>query len=143
VLIVAVHAANIQDRDAGPALMAKALAKYPILTTALLDSGYAGACAKRIRSELGIAAEIVRPPSDNSVTRYEDSRQPSLFPEEPQAHTFVPIPVRWTGERTHAWDDRPRRLAKDHDRRSDVSESRLWFTEARRLLRRLAHDATA
>jgi hypothetical protein len=49
--------------------------------------------------------------------------------------------VRWTVERTHAWNDRPRRLAKDHDRRLDVSESRLWFTEGRRLLRRLAHDS--
>jgi transposase len=143
VLVLVVHAANIQDRDAGPALMAKALTKYPTLNAALLDSGYAGACAERIRSELGIAAEIVRPPSDNSVTRYEDSRQPSLFHPEPQAHTFVPIPVRWTVERTHAWNDRPRRLAKDHDRNLAVSESWLWFTEARRLLRRLAHDATA
>jgi hypothetical protein len=71
----------------------------------------------------------------------EDSRLSSLFANEPQAQTFVPIPVRWTVERTHAWNDRPRRLAKDHDRRLDVSESRLWFTEGRRLLRRLAHDS--
>lgn len=141
VLVLAVHAANIQDRDQGPLLMAKAVAKYPTIDTALLDSGYAGTCAERIRSELGIAAEIVRPPSDNSVTRYEDSRQPSLFSPEQPAHTFVPIPVRWTVERTHAWNDRPRRLAKDHDRRVDVSESWLWFTEGRRLLRRLAHDS--
>jgi transposase len=140
VLVLAVHAANIQDRGQGPLLMAKAVAKYPSVKTALLDSGYAGACAGRIRCELGIQAEIVRPPSDNSVTRYEDPRQPSLFPSPQPAHRFVPIPVRWTVERTHAWNDRPRRLAKDHDRRLDVSENWLWFTEARRLLRRLAHD---
>lgn len=141
VLVLAVHAANIQDRDYGPLLMAKALAKYPTVKTALLDSGYAGACAERIRRELGIVAEVVRPPSDKSVTRYEDPRPPSLFSPEQPTQSFVPIPVRWTVERTHAWNDRPRRLAKDHDRRPDVSESWLWFTEGRRLLRRLAHDS--
>jgi hypothetical protein len=29
---------------------------------------------------------------------------------------FVPLPKRWVVERTNAWNDRPRRLAKDQDR---------------------------
>jgi hypothetical protein len=50
--------------------------------------------------------------------------------------------VRWTVERTHAWNDPALAgLAKDHDRNLAVSESWLWFTEGRRLLRRLAHEA--
>ena len=52
--------------------------------------------------------------------------------------TFVPLPKRWVIERTNAWNDRPRRLAKDQERTIASSTAWLWFAEGRRLLRRVA-----
>ena len=40
-------------------------------------------------------------------------------------------------ERTHAWNERARRLVMHHDRLTEVSEAWVWLTEGRMLLRRL------
>lgn len=44
---------------------------------------------------------------------------------------------RWVVERTHAWNERARRLIMHHDRLTQVSEAWVWLTEARLLLRRM------
>ncbi len=58
--------------------------------------------------------------------------QPCLF--APRTG-FVVLPNRWVVERTSAWNDRPRRLNRDHDRRPDVSGAWIWFAEGRMLTR--------
>ena len=55
---------------------------------------------------------------------------------------FVVLPKRWVIERTNAWNDRPRRMNKDHDRNLNVSTAWIWLTEARMLLRRLMAATT-
>ncbi|MBH8613368.1 transposase, partial [Pseudomonas mohnii] len=50
---------------------------------------------------------------------------------------FVVMPKRWVVERTHAWNERARRLIMHHDRLLDVSEAWVWLAEARMLARRL------
>ena len=40
-------------------------------------------------------------------------------------------------ERTNAWNERPRRMNRDHDRNLAVSTAWIWLTEGRMLLRRL------
>jgi transposase len=54
----------------------------------------------------------------------------------------VVLPKRWIVERTHAWNDRARRLSKEYDRRLDVAESWTWLAEAKLLLRRLVTAGT-
>jgi hypothetical protein len=49
---------------------------------------------------------------------------------------FAPLPKPWIVERTHAWNDRPRHLAKHYDRSIDVATAWIRLVEARLLLRR-------
>ncbi|MDD1619903.1 MAG: IS5/IS1182 family transposase, partial [Methylococcaceae bacterium] len=44
---------------------------------------------------------------------------------------------RWVVERTHAWNERARRLVMHHDRLTKVSEASVWLAEARMLACRL------
>lgn len=132
-LAVTVLPANVQDRDGAHPLVGRAVEKYPSLKKAFVDSGYAGRCADQIRAQHGIDVEVVRRPS--AAGAWTD-KQLALFAIP--ARPFEILPKRWVVERTHSWVERPRRMAKDHDRRLDVAESWIWFTEARLLLRRLA-----
>jgi hypothetical protein len=50
---------------------------------------------------------------------------------------FVVMPKRWVVERTHAWNERARRLIMHHDRLFAVSEAWVSLAEARILARRL------
>lgn len=131
-LAVSVHTANIQDRDGAAPVVAQAVEKYPSIKKLFVDGGYAGRCADGLREQHKIDVEVVRRPSIASA--WTDGQLPLFTP--PQS-SFVILPKRWVVERTHSWIERPRRMAKDHDRRLDVSESWIWFTEARLLLRRL------
>ncbi|KOR49206.1 transposase, partial [Xanthomonas oryzae] len=63
--------------------------------------------------------------------------QPDLFTVKANAQGFVVLAKRWVVERTHAWNDRARRLIMRHDRLTQVSEAWVWLAEARLLLRRL------
>ena len=42
--------------------------------------------------------------------RWIDAVQPDLFEIRANAAGFVPLPKRWVVERTHAWNERARRL---------------------------------
>lgn len=105
-----------------------------------MDAGYSGRCAQDLRQRLGLDIEVVRHPGNRSVGRLVDG-QLGLF--EPPPSGFVLLPRRWVIERTNSWNDKPRRLNKDHDRRIDVSAAWIWLTEARLLLRRLADTPVA
>lgn len=139
-LAVSVGAANLQDRDAGLPAVARAAEKYPEVATLFVDSAYAGACAQRIEHDHGIRVEVVRHPGNRTVGRWIDAVQPDLFEIRANADGFVPLPKRWVVERTHAWNERARRLIMHHDVRTDVSETWVWLTEARILLRRLTTE---
>ena len=90
-----VHAADIQDRDGGAALMATLFGAFPFLTRLFADGGYRGS---QFQSAIGrtlarVMVEIVK--------------------RSDQAKAFVVLPKRWIVERTLAWLGRCRRLAKD------------------------------
>jgi putative transposase len=132
-LSVLVTTACVQDRDAAHPAMDLAMAKVPGLKMLYADSGYAGKVRKSLIERHGLDVEIVRHPRNRNVGRWVDPRQQSLF-QIPKG--FVPLPKRWVVERTNAWNDRPRRMNKDHDRNLSVSTAWIWLTEARMLLRR-------
>jgi transposase len=130
---VLITAASTQDRDAAMPAMDLAKAKVPGIQLLYVDSGYAGTRAQEIRQKHDLEIEVVRHPRNRNVGRWHDGQLP-LF-ELPTG--FVVLPKRWIIERTNAWNDRPRRMNKDHDRNLAVSTAWVWLTEGRMLLRRL------
>jgi transposase len=133
---VLVTAANVQDRDAAMAMMELATAKAPGIKMLYADSGYGGTRAEEIRQRHDTEVEIVRNPGSHKVGQWHEGQLP-LF-DVPAG--FRVLPKRWIIERTNAWNDRPRRMNKDHDRNPAVSSSWIWLTEARMLLRRITTE---
>jgi transposase len=131
-LAVTITAASVQDRDAAPAVVASACQKYQTLETVFADSAYAGQCATSLERDLAVKVDIVRRPHPNG--QWSDP-QMSLWPAR---GGFAVLPKRWVVERTHAWNERCRRLTMHHDRSSKIAESWIWLAQAGILLRRLA-----
>ena len=138
-LAVVISVASVQDRDAAMGIVDQAMAKAPGIEAVFVDAGYAGARAREIRDKHGIDVHVVRHPGNRNVGTWVDPQlQPSLF--DVPNRGFQVLPKHWIIERTNAWNDRPRRLNKDHDRNLAVSEGWIWLAEGRRLLRRLTTE---
>jgi transposase len=91
-----VHAADIQDRDGAPALLASIRDAFPWLRHIFADGGYAGPKLTKALTKLGTwTMEIVK--------------------RSDAAKGFVLVPRRWVVERTLARFGRNRRLAKDFE----------------------------
>ena len=90
-----VHSAGIQDRDGGIALLATLFGRFPFLAKLFADSAYQGPI-------FGSALAKILPCLETEIIRRSD-----------QAKGFVRLPKRWIVERTIAWLNRCRRLAKD------------------------------
>lgn len=56
---------------------------------------------------------------------------------EPKPMALCRYPKRWVVERTHAWNDRAKRLIMHHGRLPQVAEAWVWLAEARLLAQRL------
>ena len=138
VLAVSVTAASVQDRDGAHPVVAAAMHKYPSIETVFVDTAYAGQCAQTISQIEGVQVQVVRHPGNKNVGRWMHQSQADLFISAPPAKQgFVILAKRWVVERTHAWNEKARRLIMHHDRLTTVSEAWVWLTEARMLLRRL------
>lgn len=135
-LAVSVCAANLQDRNAGTDAVASAVEKYPTVQRLYVDSAYAGQWAAATEAQHGLTVEVVRHPANRNVGRWVNAGQQDLFPET-LATGFTVLPKRWVVERTHAWNERARRLVMHHDRLTKVSEAWVWLAEARMLACRL------
>lgn len=136
-LAVSVTAASVQDRDGAHPVVAATMAKYPHIETLFVDSGYAGHCAQTVSQCHRVDVQVVRHPANKNVGRWLHPDQPDLFTVKADERGFVVLAKRWVVERTHAWNERARRLVMQHDRLPQVSEAWVWLTEARLLLRRL------
>ncbi len=88
-----VNAADIQDRDGGVILMASLFRLYPFSLKLCADRGYQGA---RFQHEF---SQVCRQVNVEIVKRSDVGRCPVL-------------PKRWIVERTIAWLNRCRRLAR-------------------------------
>jgi transposase len=119
---VIVHAADIQDRDGGAMLMATMFGLYPFLMKLYADGGYQGAnfqtAMKTIMAQVNV--EIVK--------------------RSDQAKGFTVLPKRWVVERTFAWLNRCRRLAKDWECLNRKARAFLLLASVRLMLRRLARS---
>jgi len=135
-LAVTITAASVQDRDAAAEVVAQACIKVPGLKKIYADGAYGGKCASAIEQTHGISVEIVRHPGNRSTGTWQDAQQP-LWPEV-VAKGFVVQAKRWVVERTHAWNERARRLMVHHDRSNWAPLAWVWLAEARILATRLA-----
>ena len=135
-LAVTITAASVQDRDGAAPVVAQACAKVPSLKALFADATYGGRCAEAIEQTHGLAVHIVRHPGNRSTGTWQTAQQP-LWPET-VAKGFVVQAKRWVVERTHAWNERARRLIAHHDRSDWAPVAWVWLTEARILATRLA-----
>ena len=122
-LAVSVTAASVQDRDGAHPVVANAMSKYPKIQTLFVDSGYAGQCAQTVSQCHNIKVQVVRHPANRNVGRWVNDKQPDVFTVQADSKGFVVQAKRWVVERTHAWNERSRRLIMHHDRLSHVSEA--------------------
>jgi putative transposase len=137
-IAVLVTVASTQDRDAAMPAIDLAKAKVPGIRKLYVDGGYAGEATQKLRERHDLDVEVVRHPANRNVGSWHDGQIPLW--EVPKG--FVVLPKRWVIERTNAWNDRPRRMNKDHDRNLAVSTAWIWLAEGRRLLRRITTDAS-
>lgn len=114
-----VHPANVQDRDGAPLLLCAIRHAFPWLRHVFADSAYAGGKLKAAVAKLGDwVIEIVR--------RCDTAKG------------FVLLPRRWVAERTIAWLNRNRRLAKDFDVTVESAVTWIYIASVKLLSRRLA-----
>ena len=118
-----VHPADIQDRDGGVLVLATLFGLFPFLKKLFADAGYQG---PKFRDELAkllprLAVEIVKRPD--------------------AAKGFEVLPRRWVVERTFAWLNRCRRLAKDFENLDRNALAFIKLASIRLMLRKLRNTA--
>lgn len=114
-----VHPANLHDRDGGVLLMSSLFGQFPFVTKLFADSGYTG---PRFEQGMSKACPNVRI---------------SIVKRPKKANGFVVLPKRWVVERTFAWLNRCRRLAKDWENLSSRALAFLLLASIRLMLRKL------
>ena len=122
-LSVAVHPANIQDRD-GAALVLdqRTRALFPFIERIFADAGYQGPRVANAAASTGRwIVEIVK---------------------RNELHKFIVLPKRWIVERTLAWISRNRRLARDFERYATTVAAFIRLAMIRIMLRRLTTSTT-
>jgi putative transposase len=116
-LAVIVHAANIQDRKGAPDLLTYIAEWLPRGHTVVADGGYAGRLVGWVRTTFDWTLSVVK--------------------RTPERVGFEVLPTRWVVERTFGWLNNYRRLSKDYEGRTEVSEAFIYVAMIHLMLRRL------
>lgn len=103
--------------------MATLFGMYPFLRTLFADAAYQGPV-------FATAVARIRPSLNIEIVRRSD-----------QANGFVVLPKRWVVERTLAWLNRCRRLAKDWENRNRKALAFLHLASIRLMLRKLCNPS--
>jgi putative transposase len=117
-----VHAADIQDRDGGVLLLASMFGLYPFLAKLFADGGYQGPQFRQ-----ALAKQL--PQLSVEIVKRSDS-----------AKGFKVLPRRWVVERTLAWLNRCRRLAKDFENLNRNAVAFIRLASIRLMLRKLSNS---
>ena len=117
-LVVAVTAANVGDRDAAVPLLRRLRSLHRDITLVWADGGYTGGLVHWCRQKLALTLEVVK-------------RTDTM-------EGFVVLPRRWVVERTFAWLMHSRRLARDYETLTATSEAMIQWSMITRMSRRLA-----
>ncbi len=117
-----VHAADIQDRDGGVLLMGTLFGLYPFLLKLYADGGYQG------------------PQFQQGLRRVCRQVNVEIVKRSDTATGFAVIPKRWIVERTIAWLNRCRRLAKDWECLNRSGLAFLRWASVRLMVRKLCQS---
>ena len=120
-LVVAVSAASVQDRHAGPALIWAVRAFCRKVTVTWADSGYSGTLVT-VAARLGVSVQIVAKLAGQIG--------------------FQVLPRRWVVERTLSWISRCRRTVRDYERLPHHHAAIVQWSMIIIMTRRLAHHHT-
>ena len=114
-----VHTADLQDRDGGPLVLKNIRDRFPFLSHLFADGGSAGdKFAGSIAQSGNWSIEIIK--------------------RSDTAKGLVPLPRRWVVERTLAWLNRNRRLAKDFESTIKSATAWLFLASVQLLVRKIA-----
>jgi putative transposase len=118
-----VHAANIQARDGGIVLLSTLGKRFPLLAKLFADAAYQGPVFRQALAKVlpHLTLEI--------ITRSD------------QMKGFVALPKRWIVERTIAWLNRCRHLAKDFENLSRHALAFVHLASIRLMLRKLCNPS--
>jgi transposase len=117
-----VRAADIQDRDGGVLLMSTLFGLFPFLLKLYADSGYQ---APQFQRGLKRVCEQI----NVGIVKRSDTGK------------FVVLPKRWIAERTIAWLNRCRRLAKDWECLKRNGLAFLRWASVRLMVRKLCQNS--
>jgi putative transposase len=118
-LAVAVHPADLQDRDGARLVLDRLRHRFPRLQHLWADAGYSGPkLGDWVQETTDWTLEIVRRAEPGSGFRV--------------------LPRRWVVERTFAWLGRYRRLSKDYEELPETTEAWIHAAMTGLMLRRLA-----
>jgi len=115
-----VHPADIQDRDGGVLVLSTLFGAYPFLLKLFADAAYQG------------------PQFAQAVAKHLPNLVVEIVKRSDKAQGFEVLPMRWVVERTLAWLNRCRRLAKDFEETIASTEAWVMLASIRVLSRRLA-----
>ena len=118
-----VTAADVQDRDGGILLLSTLFGMFPFLRKLFADSAYEGPLFQ------GALAKIL-PCLETEIVKRSD-----------QIKGFVVLPKRWIVERSIAWLNRCRRLAKDWENLNLSALTFLRLASIRLMLRKLCNPS--
>ena len=116
-----VHPADIQDRDGGVLLLSTLFGMYPFLQKLFADSAYAGHVF------------------DGQLSHIMPQLKTEIVKRSDRTRGFVVLPKRWIVERTIAWLNRCRRLAKDWENLNRNALAFLRLAAIRFMLRKLCN----
>lgn len=118
-----VHPANIQDRDGGILLLTEVADRFPLLKKLFADAAYRGPHFRQ-------ALAKIRPHLATVIVTRSD-----------QGKGFVVLPKRWIVERTLAWLNRCRRLAKDLENYTRHAVAFVYLASLRLMTRKLCNPS--
>lgn len=118
-----VHPANIQDRDGGILLLAALGERFPLLAKLFADGAYRG------------------PQFRQALTQVRAHLKTEIITRCDQQKGFVALPKRWLVERTLAWLNRCRRLAKDFENRIRYAAAFVFLASIRLMVRKLCNPS--
>ena len=121
VLNCRVSAANCADVKIAPWVLLPVLEQYERIAKILADKSYRGDRGTDIEAVYGVVLEIS---------------------ERVSSGTFEVEPMRWVVERTWAWLDHARSLARDYERLPENHAGMVYVVMIRLMLRRLTKNHT-
>jgi putative transposase len=122
-LCAIVTAADVQDRNGAIALLTTLFGLFPFLTKLFADSAYEGPVFHS-------ALASILPQLKTEIVKRSD-----------RIKGFVVLPKRWIVERSIAWLNRCRRLAKDWECLNQTALAFLKLASIRLMLRKLCNPS--